>query len=142
MVHAVHLIIHKKRKPIAKIPSGDVKIIMKINMTLHQLIKRLVYVGARMLGVGRKAIYKMNKWHPFERRGTIFDLVLGSNPNVGQLEIFWHKLVCVFYHYFIYHAPKKESHKSRNARNELKLKQVIRWINLILSAFNSHKQVV
>lgn len=68
----------------------------------------------------------MNKCHLFERRGTIFDLVLGSNPNVGQLEIFWHKLVCVFYHYFIYQAPKKESHKSRNARNELKLKQVIR----------------
>lgn len=50
MVHAVHLIIHKKRKPIAKIPSGDVKIIMKINMTLHQLIKRLVTVF--MLGRG------------------------------------------------------------------------------------------
>lgn len=48
-----------------------------------------------MLGVGRKAIYKMNKCYPFERRGTIFDLVLGSNPNAGQLEIFWHKLVCV-----------------------------------------------
>lgn len=41
----------------------------------------------------------MNKCNPFERRGTIFDLVLGSNPNVGQLKIFWHKLVCVFYHH-------------------------------------------
>lgn len=37
----------------------------------------------------------MNKCHPFERIGTIFDLVLGSNPNAGQLEIFWLKLVCV-----------------------------------------------
>lgn len=50
MVHAEHLFIHKKRKPIAKIPPGDVKFIMNINMILHQLIKRLVTVF--MLGRG------------------------------------------------------------------------------------------
>lgn len=80
-----------------------------------------------MLGVGRKAIWKMNKCHPFERRGTIFDLVLGSNPNAGQLEIFWHKLVCVCSIITSYIMHQKMSPiNPENARNELRLKQVIR----------------